>query len=49
MLRYINLIILAGGKSNRMGFCKINIIANKINSLEEKINISMNMGFFFLI
>ncbi|HIH2763420.1 MAG TPA: hypothetical protein ACYCDB_00370 [Candidatus Azoamicus sp.] len=37
MLRYINLVILAGGKSKRMGFCKINIKLNFFNSLEEKL------------
>lgn len=49
MLRYINLIILAGGRSKRIGFCKINIKFNNFNALESKINISMNIGFFFLL
>lgn len=49
MLRYINLIILAGGKSERMGFCKINIRVNKFNALDEKINMSMNVGFFLFL
>lgn len=48
MLRYINLIILAGGKSKRMGFCKSNIKLDKIKLLEKKIYSAMNIGFFFL-
>lgn len=48
MLRYISLVILAGGKSERMGFCKINIKLKQINALNNQINTSMNIGFFLL-
>ncbi|HIH2763104.1 MAG TPA: hypothetical protein ACYCC3_00315 [Candidatus Azoamicus sp.] len=48
MFRYVQIVILAGGKSERMGFCKSNIKLNKFIALDEKINTSMNLGFFFL-
>lgn len=46
MLRYIKAIILAGGKSERMGYCKAYIKNKKTHTLEEKIDTFMNIGFF---
>lgn len=48
MLRYINAVVLAGGKSERMGFCKSNVTFKKNKILSYGINIILDIGFFFV-